>query len=341
MDSDIKPGLADNEKENTDDIEHQKRSWTRSIIEFTGTPRKCELYKWKIRPWRIIILILTLVLLTIFCSKDTSFFHEEFFRWRIQDLNPDALIVWKNHTGLFLVLNTLIFIQFECLDWIGFSVLGYNKAEYNGPIWLQRFAPNMLEKYSLDIKMGWFVFYAPAAFLSYMCLLYCCIDQSSSNGYQTTGSGVLCAFLMFLHMIKRVLEEQYAQHRRKSIRLESWFNVGLGYAMIAWTTCKSAYELNRGFDHPWSIIGINLWTFGCFGNAYCHLLLAKVERPLLQDGSRAHVNMENVSVLWKYFYKPNMVFDFIQWIGFLVLSGEPSLLSYNIFFLFMSGMIGL
>jgi len=236
---------------------------------------------WWIRPHRIIIMVTLVALLIVFLQpEEDPFFYTTFYRWHIQGgrntlasdnvdnipgLNVNDFIIWKKDTGIFLLFNLGVIISYETGHAFGIEISGYHKPAYEPKF------------FKVKEKLGWFLMYAPAAFISFACLLYCMIDQRlSQNIFEPTGSGVLTSYICFLHMIKRVWEEQFAVHSQSSLGAESYGIIAQGYVFLAWTTCKSTYEINREMNHPYVVIGVLIWTIGCLGNGYCHMKLAQV-----------------------------------------------------------------
>jgi len=278
---------------------------------------------WVVRPvrWMILFGWVSFAILVIRPSNEPVF-SSTFFRWFIQPVNKDQFFVWTDDCGVFILLNTMGCYSVEVFRMLGINVMAYNKLHY---------IPLMADTFALSSRQAWAVIYAPPSIIAFMCLLYCMIDQGTSQGHETTGVGVITCFILFMHFSKRMLEEQYTQHGVKMIGIESWTVIPSFYSLAVWTICKASYEINRPFNHPFVVFGVLLWFFATLGNSWVHIMLSKIDRPVKPDGSLGHVKLEEVSCIWRYINKPNYWFDWLQWVAVWFLSSSPAAVIYLLF----------
>lgn len=198
-------------------------------------------------------------------------------------------------TTMLLLSAPLVFFG-EARGWMA---MGYSKFTPDGA------------RFTLPSRTGMLVIYAPAALMAPL--------VAWGLGWPDSRWHTVVLALVTMHFVKRCAETLWVHRYSGEAQLSSVVFISFAYSTYAWLLISvAATEVPAGRTTSpvfttWLAPGLTLWAIGTLGNAWHHLLLAR----LRSDGSSGYVVPRGG--LFRWVACPHYTFELLAWLGLALL----------------------
>lgn len=198
-------------------------------------------------------------------------------------------------TAVLLLSAPLVFMG-EAKGWLS---LGYSKFTHPSA------------QFTVPSRMAMLLIYVPAALMA--------PTVAWGLGWPDSFWHTTVLTLVFAHFAKRCAEVLWVHRYSGVAQLSSVVFISLAYSGYAWLLISvAATEVPAGRTTSpafttWMAPGLALWVVGTLGNAWHHLLLARLRR----DGSQRYILPRGG--LFRWVACPHYTFELLAWLGLAIL----------------------